>query len=71
MKWFDLTEEERKEWRDDPRTQAYVATLRERIEEKQEQSMNTLVSSGDARGARIDASVAAGIAQAIDIMEEQ
>jgi hypothetical protein len=70
MNWFNLTDEERNEMRKDPRIEALVATLRERIAMTSSECMSTMQDEADsaANHARKLAGRAEGLEMAIAII---
>jgi hypothetical protein len=70
MSWFKLTDEERSEIRKDPRVEALVATLRERIAMTSSECLSTMQDEADsaANHARKLAGRAEGLEMAIAII---
>ncbi len=70
MKWFDLSDEERREIRKDPRIQSLIETIRERIEMTTSEVVSTMQDEADsaANHARKLAGRAEGLQTTIDII---
>ena len=71
MKWFDLSDEERQEWRKNPATLAFFETVRTQIDDARNGCVSSMMNSGqdavdDARrlAGRVD-----GLEVAINLME--
>lgn len=71
MKWFDLSDEERSEWRKNPATLAFFETVRVQIDDARNGCVSSMMNSGqdavdDARrlAGRVD-----GLEVAINLME--
>ena len=46
MKWFDLSDEERKEWRQNPATLAFFETVRAQIDDARNGVVSSMMNSG-------------------------
>lgn len=72
MSWFKLTDEERKEWRDNPTTQAYFEALRDQIADARDEVVSLMLDENDemTNRARRMAGRVDGFETAIKIMEK-
>lgn len=71
MSWFNLTDEERREWRANPTTQAFFASIRDQIKDAKDELVTIMLDEAEEslnRGRRMAGRVD-GFETAIKIME--